>query len=46
MELEKYKKIIELLNKELLNEKYINLSIHKKILIAEMIDKIKIVIKN
>ena len=47
MELEKHKKIIELLNKnkELLIGKYSELSIYKKILIAQMIDKIESIIK-
>ena len=46
MELKKYKSIIELLNKEFLKNKYSELPTYKKILIAQMIDKIEIIINS
>ena len=44
MDFEKMKAIIKLIDKELLHGQYINLSIHKKISIAYMIDEIEKII--
>lgn len=44
MKQEKMRKIRDLIDKELLKGKYLELSVHKKILIAQMIDKIELIV--